>query len=134
MGHKVNSEPRGEKDSGKESSEAAPRKDIFNENKFMVYKNELIHGVLDKAQFGNYGMVHMVQELYGSNTAGILLSALSRLFTAFLQVSVLDLYLSGVYIFVIISDDKGSTSEIFSSKIVEEKIRIFQSWSTLELM
>jgi len=44
-------------------------------------------GVVDKAQFGDYGMVHTVQEFYGSNTAGVLLSALSRLFTNFLQVS-----------------------------------------------
>ncbi|XP_057982426.1 DNA-directed RNA polymerase I subunit 1 isoform X2 [Malania oleifera] len=50
-----------------------------------IYKNNLVHGVIDKAQFGNYGLVHTVQELYGSNTAGILLSVLSRLFTVFLQ-------------------------------------------------
>ncbi|KAG9134745.1 hypothetical protein Leryth_001057 [Lithospermum erythrorhizon] len=55
------------------------------ENKFLVYKNELVHGVIDKAQFGKFGLVHTVQELYGSNAAGILLSSLSRLFTIFLQ-------------------------------------------------
>ncbi|GJM97984.1 hypothetical protein PR202_ga14955 [Eleusine coracana subsp. coracana] len=42
-------------------------------------------GMIDKAQFGQYGMVHMVHELYGADTAGILLSTFSRLFTLFLQ-------------------------------------------------
>ena len=51
----------------------------------LIYKSDLVRGVVDKAQFGEYGMVHTVQEFYGSNTAGILLSALSRLFTNFLQ-------------------------------------------------
>lgn len=45
-----------------------------------------MRGVIDKAQFGKFGLVHTIQELYGSNKAGILLSALSRLFTIFLQV------------------------------------------------
>ncbi|KZV36374.1 DNA-directed RNA polymerase I subunit rpa1-like [Dorcoceras hygrometricum] len=47
----------------------------------------LVRGVIDKAQFGKFGLVHTVQELYGSNSAGILLSALSRLFTVFLQIN-----------------------------------------------
>lgn len=55
------------------------------EYKLLIHKNELVRGVIDKAQFDKYGLVHMVQELYGSNTAGILLSVLSRLFTVFLQ-------------------------------------------------
>ncbi|KAF7850854.1 hypothetical protein BT93_L4940 [Corymbia citriodora subsp. variegata] len=55
------------------------------EDTVLIFKNYLICGVIDKAQFGDYGLVHTFQELYGSNTAGILLSAFSRLFTAFLQ-------------------------------------------------
>ncbi|PIN16683.1 DNA-directed RNA polymerase [Handroanthus impetiginosus] len=55
------------------------------EHNLLVWKNELVRGVIDKAQFGKFGLVHTVQELYGSNSAGILLSALSRLFTIFLQ-------------------------------------------------
>ncbi|XP_056171492.1 DNA-directed RNA polymerase I subunit 1 isoform X2 [Syzygium oleosum] len=55
------------------------------EDTVLIFKNYLICGVIDKAQFGDYGLVHTVQELYGSNTAGILLSSFSRLFTAFLQ-------------------------------------------------
>ncbi|KAF3775057.1 DNA-directed RNA polymerase I subunit 1 [Nymphaea thermarum] len=51
----------------------------------LISKNEFLYGVIDKAQYGKYGLVHMVQELYGENTAGLLLSILSRLFTAFLQ-------------------------------------------------
>lgn len=56
------------------------------EHDLLIWKNELVRGVVDKAQFGKFGLVHTVQELYGSNSAGILLSALSRLFTIFLQV------------------------------------------------
>ncbi|KAK6149178.1 hypothetical protein DH2020_016703 [Rehmannia glutinosa] len=56
------------------------------EHNLLVWKNELVRGVIDKAQFGKFGLVHTVQELYGSNSAGILLSALSRLFTIFLQI------------------------------------------------
>ncbi|CAA2954806.1 DNA-directed RNA polymerase I subunit 1 [Olea europaea subsp. europaea] len=56
------------------------------EHKLLIWKNELVRGVIDKAQFGKFGLVHTVQELYGSNCAGIFLSALSRLFTIFLQI------------------------------------------------
>lgn len=62
------------------------KQNAADETKFLIWKNELVLGVIDKAQFGKYGLVHTVQELYGSNTAGLLLSALSRLFTAFLQI------------------------------------------------
>uniref|UniRef100_A0A1D1Z0S6 DNA-directed RNA polymerase subunit n=1 Tax=Anthurium amnicola TaxID=1678845 RepID=A0A1D1Z0S6_9ARAE len=55
------------------------------EFEFLVHENEFVHGVLDKNQFVKYGLVHTVHELYGPDTAGILLSAFSRLFTVFLQ-------------------------------------------------
>ncbi|KAK9289691.1 hypothetical protein L1049_007849 [Liquidambar formosana] len=58
----------------------------LGEETLFVFKNYLVSGVIDKAQFGTYGLVHTVHELYGPSTAGILLSALSRLFTAFLQI------------------------------------------------
>lgn len=57
----------------------------ISENVLLVWKNELVCGIIDKAQFGKFGLVHTVQELYGSNSAGLLLSALSRVFTMFLQ-------------------------------------------------
>lgn len=57
------------------------------EDVVMFKDNELICGVIDKAQFGKYGLVHAFQELYGSAGAGRLLSVFSRLFTAFLQVA-----------------------------------------------
>ncbi|WOK96802.1 DNA-directed RNA polymerase I subunit 1-like [Canna indica] len=50
-----------------------------------IYKNELIHGMIDKEQFETYGLVHTVYELYGPDVAGTLLSIFSRLFTSFLQ-------------------------------------------------
>lgn len=57
-----------------------------DETNLLIWKNELVCGVIDKAQFGKYGLVHTVQELYGSDIAGLLLGAFSRLFTNFLQV------------------------------------------------
>lgn len=59
----------------------------LDEDKLFIYKNNFVRGVIDKAQFGDYGLVHTVHELCGSNTAGLLLSSLSRLFTVYLQVS-----------------------------------------------
>ncbi|KAF8713719.1 DNA-directed RNA polymerase subunit beta', partial [Rhizoctonia solani] len=57
------------------------------EETVLFYDGELLCGVLDKSQFGasSYGLVHSVYELYGAETAGRLLSILSRLFTKFLQ-------------------------------------------------
>ncbi|CAM0876906.1 unnamed protein product [Alopecurus aequalis] len=56
-----------------------------DEQVLFIHDNELIKGMIDKKQFGNYGIVHTVQELYGADTAGRLLSIFSRLFTLFLQ-------------------------------------------------
>ncbi|KAL3691839.1 hypothetical protein R1sor_005490 [Riccia sorocarpa] len=55
------------------------------ENVVLLQDNELICGVIDKAQFGKYGIVHAFQELYGCSAAGKLLSVFSRLFTNYLQ-------------------------------------------------
>ncbi|KAJ1302518.1 hypothetical protein OPQ81_002836 [Rhizoctonia solani] len=57
------------------------------EETVLICDGELLCGVLDKSQFGasSYGLVHSVYELYGAETAGRLLSILSRLFTKFLQ-------------------------------------------------
>jgi hypothetical protein len=58
-----------------------------SEQSVIFVDGELLCGVLDKSQFGatSYGLVHAVYELYGADTAGRLLSILSRLFTKFLQ-------------------------------------------------
>lgn len=71
----------------KEAAKNISKQNELNEEKLLIYKNDFVRGVIDKAQFADFGLVHTVQELYGSNTAGILLSALSRIFTVFLQVS-----------------------------------------------
>ena len=57
------------------------------EGKVLFYNGELLCGVLDKSQFGatDYGLIHSIYELYGSEIAGKLLGILSRLFTKFLQ-------------------------------------------------
>ncbi|KAL8172139.1 hypothetical protein V2J09_023943 [Rumex salicifolius] len=57
----------------------------IDEDVVFVYKNELVQGVIDKEQFGKYGLVHTVQELFGSNVAGTLLSVLSRVLTTYTQ-------------------------------------------------
>ena len=69
------------------SDDKSRKKDEPDEDKLLIYRNDLVRGVVDKAQFGDYGMVHTVQELYGLNTAANLLSALTCLFTTFLQVN-----------------------------------------------
>lgn len=53
----------------------------------IVRDNELVQGVIDKAQFGasKYGLVHAVYELYGAKAAGDLLTIFARLFTRVLQ-------------------------------------------------
>eukprot|EP01105_Mastigella_eilhardi_P026031 TRINITY_DN730_c1_g1_i1.p1 TRINITY_DN730_c1_g1~~TRINITY_DN730_c1_g1_i1.p1 ORF type:complete len:1659 (+),score=506.48 TRINITY_DN730_c1_g1_i1:65-5041(+) len=58
-----------------------------NESIVFFNNNELLAGVLDKSQLGasNSGLIHSCYELYGSTTAGKLLSLLGRLLTKFLQ-------------------------------------------------
>ena len=71
----------------REMEKEEERKKDISELVLYVRGNELIKGMIDKAQFGNYGIVHTVHEFYGADTAGILLSTFSRLFTLFLQVN-----------------------------------------------
>ncbi|MEW5311505.1 MAG: hypothetical protein WDW38_003214 [Sanguina aurantia] len=51
------------------------------EDELELLNGYLLRGCIDKNQFGKYGLVHAVQELYGGTAAGQLLSAFSRLFT-----------------------------------------------------
>lgn len=71
----------------REMEKEEERKKDISELVLYVRGNELIKGMIDKAQFGKYGIVHTVHEFYGADTAGILLSTFSRLFTLFLQVN-----------------------------------------------
>lgn len=73
------------KEKEKEASEE--REKDTSERVLYICDNELLKGMIDKAQFGNYGIVHTVHELYGADTSGMLLSTFSRLFTLFLQVN-----------------------------------------------
>lgn len=59
----------------------------MSESRVVFRKGEMLCGVLDKAHYGptSYGLVHCCYELYGADIATSLLSALVRLFTAFLQ-------------------------------------------------
>ena len=57
------------------------------EETVVIDDGEMLTGVLDKSQVGAsaYGLVHAVHEIYGPESAGRLLSILSRLFTMWLQ-------------------------------------------------
>ncbi|KAF5726829.1 DNA-directed RNA polymerase I subunit rpa1 [Tripterygium wilfordii] len=91
-----------------------------DEDKLLIYKNELVRGVIDKAQFADYGLVHTVHELYGSSTAGLLLSALSRLFTVFLQMHG---FTCGVNDLLIIkAKDEERKSQLESCEEIGEKV------------
>ncbi|CAD7700265.1 unnamed protein product [Ostreobium quekettii] len=56
-----------------------------DEGGFVFHKGYYVFGVMDKAQYGTFGLIHACQELYGNQLAGRLLSALGRLFVFFLQ-------------------------------------------------
>mmetsp|Transcript_13888 Transcript_13888/g.20498 ORF Transcript_13888/g.20498 Transcript_13888/m.20498 type:complete len:1731 (+) Transcript_13888:197-5389(+) len=53
----------------------------------LIRDGDLLRGVLDKAAFGatEFSLVHGVYEAYGPIKAGLLLNALGRLFTAYIQ-------------------------------------------------
>lgn len=57
------------------------------EHLVIIRDGELLRGVLDKNAFGSteFSLVHAVYEAYGPPKAGLLLNALGRLFTAYLQ-------------------------------------------------
>ncbi|XP_046828533.1 DNA-directed RNA polymerase I subunit RPA1 isoform X2 [Vespa crabro] len=59
----------------------------MSEAEVIVRNGELLCGVLDKTHYGAtpYGLVHCVYELYGGPCSSKLLSALGKLFQAFLQ-------------------------------------------------
>lgn len=81
---KTNKRRKKEHSESKNEAKESGLKEV-DETRLLIWKNELVCGVIDKAQFGKYGLVHTVQELYGSDVAGLLLGAFSRLFTNFLQ-------------------------------------------------
>ncbi|XP_078181608.1 nuclear RNA polymerase A1 [Carex rostrata] len=70
---------------GKKSSKKNTSREEPPEVTMYIHDNELVKGMIDKAQFGKFGIVHTVHELYGADAAGDLLSVFSRLFTMFLQ-------------------------------------------------
>ena len=38
-------------------------KEELDEDKLFIYKNNFVHEVIDKGQFGDYGLIHTVHEL-----------------------------------------------------------------------
>nr|XP_042902443.1 DNA-directed RNA polymerase I subunit RPA1 isoform X2 [Parasteatoda tepidariorum] len=61
--------------------------DAMSESEVIIRKGELLCGVIDKAQVGPtpYSLIHICYELYGGETSSVLLTALARLFTHYLQ-------------------------------------------------
>ena len=59
--------------------------DDSGEGAFVVRRDYVCAGVLDKSLFGKHGLVHAVAELHGRVMAGDFISVLSRLLTAHLQ-------------------------------------------------
>lgn len=59
----------------------------MSEAEVIIRDGELLVGVLDKTHYGatSYGLVHCIYELYGGVHATQFLSALTKLFTRFLQ-------------------------------------------------
>lgn len=57
------------------------------ETQVIIRDNELLQGVIDKAQIGNseFGLVHAFFELYDANSTGKLLSSISKVTTTFIQ-------------------------------------------------
>jgi DNA-directed RNA polymerase I subunit RPA1 len=57
------------------------------EHLVLIRDGELLRGILDKSAFGatDFSLVHGVYEAYGPTKAGLLLNALGRLFTAYIQ-------------------------------------------------
>ncbi|KAK7684721.1 hypothetical protein QCA50_012304 [Cerrena zonata] len=60
-----------------------------NENQVVFKNGELLCGILDKSQYGasQFGIVHSLHEVYGSDVAGKALSVLGRLFTNYITMT-----------------------------------------------
>lgn len=102
-------ERHGDKDNAKDSEQV-----------LYIHDNELIKGMIDKDQFGNYGIVHTVYELYGAETAGRLLSIFSRLFTLFLQLHGFTCGIDDLLLFQ--ESDKQRTETLMTSEKCSEEV------------
>ncbi|XP_010546965.1 PREDICTED: DNA-directed RNA polymerase I subunit 1 [Tarenaya hassleriana] len=108
------------KHSSKKNDNDESWKRELDEDKLLINKNDFVRGVIDKAQFADYGLVHIVQELYGSNAAGNLLSVLSRLFTVYLQMHG---FTCGVDDLIINKDmDDKRMKQLEESELVGERV------------
>ncbi|CAB0006219.1 unnamed protein product [Nesidiocoris tenuis] len=83
----------------------------MSEAEVIIRGGELLCGILDKMHYGAtpYSLVHCMHELYGSEVAAKLLSAFSKLFTAFLQTEGFTL---GVEDILVVKDADSERREI----------------------
>lgn len=109
----------------KEAGDGDPKMKELDEDKLLIYKNDLVRGVIDKAQFADYGLVHTVQELYGSNAAGNLLSVFSRLFTVYLQMHGFTCGVDDLLIMKVKDDQRKKQLEDCERKVIEVQFNLF---------
>lgn len=59
----------------------------LSDSEVIINNGELLSGVLDKTQFGStpYGLIHCFYEIYGGESASLLLSVIGRLFVYYLR-------------------------------------------------
>eukprot|EP00850_Spirogloea_muscicola_P015142 SM000113S24098 [mRNA] locus=s113:326320:337241:- [translate_table: standard] len=103
--------------------------DCAEDTLVIIKDSELLIGALDKAQFGKFGLVHAFQELYGSTAAGRLLSTLSRLLTAFLQMHG---FTCGVDDLMLKASAETERSAILESRTALVTSSTQRSWASLQ--
>lgn len=94
----------------------------MSEAEVIFRQGELLVGVLDKNHYGStpYGLIHCIYELYGGSISTKLLSAFTRLFTAFLQWEGFTL---GVHDILVLEDaDKERKKIIKESRLIGKRI------------
>lgn len=109
----------------RDAGDADAKMKELDEDKLLIYKNDLVRGVIDKAQFADYGLVHTVQELYGSNAAGSLLSVFSRLFTVYLQMHGFTCGVDDLLIMKDKDDQRKKQLEDCERKVIEAQFNLF---------
>ncbi|KAF4522079.1 hypothetical protein B566_EDAN004063 [Ephemera danica] len=94
----------------------------MTESEVVIRQGELLCGVLDKKHYGAtpFGLIHCIYELYGGSTSSLLLSAFSKLFTAFLQTQGFTLGVADIL--VLKRADKKRTNVIQQSRQVGDEI------------
>ena len=84
----------------------------IGDDSMLIWRNQLMAGVVDKSMFGKHGLLHVFHELYGPDRTSIFTASLSRLFTAFLQRHGFTCGISDV---LLLADAEASRQELLDS-------------------